>query len=120
MISNQRFDVKSGGDVECNIDMEFSIEVSQNTNITIIDNIEVQENRDINMEYDSLILYIIQPGDTLWEIAKKFRSTIDEISRMNGIENPDLIYAGNKLYIPKFNYRNNRENRDVTPEPSFL
>ena len=120
MISNQKFDVKSGGDVECNIDMEFSIEISQNTNITIIDNIEVQENRDANFEYDSLILYIIQPGDTLWEIAKKFRSTIDEIARMNGIENPDLINAGNKLYIPKFNYRNNRENRDVAPEPSFI
>ena len=120
MINNQKFDVRAGGDVECNIDMEFSIEISQNTNITIIDNIEVQENRDVNFEYDSLILYVIQPGDTLWTIAKRFRSTVDEIARMNGIENPDLIYAGNKLYIPKFNYRNNRENRNATPEPSFL
>lgn len=120
MINNQKFDVKTGGDVECNIDMEFSIEISQNTNITIIDNIEAQENRDINMEYDSLILYIIQPGDTLWIIAKKFRSTVDEIARMNGIEKPDVIYAGNKLYIPKFNYRNKRENRDAATEPIFL
>lgn len=120
VINSQKFDVKSSGDVECNIDMDFSIEISQNTNITIIDSIEVQENRDVNFEYDSLILYIIQPGDTLWEIAKKFKSTIDEISRMNGIENSDLIYAGNKLYIPKFNYRNNRENRNVISEPSFI
>lgn len=120
MISNQKFDVKSNGDVECNIDMEFAIEISQNTNLTIIDNIEIQENRDSNFEYDSLILYIVQPGDTLWEIAKKFKSTTDEIARTNGIENPDLIHVGDKLYIPKFNYRNNRENRNVATEPIML
>ena len=55
-------------------------------------------------EYDSLILYIVQDGDSLWNIAKKFRSTVDEIARMNGIEDRDRILVGQKLYIPKFKY----------------
>ena len=109
MINNQKFDVKSNGEIECNIDMEFDMSLNRNTSISIIDNIEIQENRDANMEYDSLILYIIQPGDTLWKIAKRFRTTVDEIVRMNGIENPDVIYSGNKLYIPKFSYTNRKE-----------
>ena len=120
MISSQKFDIRSGGDVECNIDLEFAIELNANSNITIIDNIDVQENRDVNMEYDSLIIYIIQDGDTLWKIAKRFRSTVDELARMNGIENPDLIYAGNKLYIPKFNYRNKKENKNAVAGPVIL
>ena len=109
IINNSNFGVKSNGDVECNIDMEFDVKITQNTNINIIDNIEVIENRDIGLDYDSLILYIVQAGDTLWNIAKKFKSTVDEIARMNGIENTDLIYPGNKIYIPKFNYRNHRK-----------
>ncbi|MCI9063035.1 MAG: DUF3794 domain-containing protein, partial [Clostridia bacterium] len=119
-VSSKRFEVKSGGDIECNIDMEFNVEFNRNTNITVIDNIDVIESRDINMEYDSLILYIIQDGDTLWKIAKKFRSTIDEIVRMNGIENPEVIYAGNKLYIPRFKYRNRKENSNAGREPVYL
>ena len=119
VIENKRFELKSNGDVDCNIDLEFNIEVNKNTNITVIDNIEMQENRDKNMEYDSLIIYIIQKGDTLWSIAKKFRSTVDELARMNGIENADVIFAGDKLYIPKLNYRNKRENNAI-PRSSYI
>ena len=46
---------------------------------------------------------IICEDDTLWNIAKKYRSTIEQIARMNGIENKDKIYPGQKIYIPKFN-----------------
>ena len=102
-IISKNFSVKPNGDIECSIDMEFNTEFYQNISINIIDNIEVQENRDFAGDYDSLIIYIVQPGDTLWNIAKKYRSTIEQIARMNGIENKDKIYPGQKIYIPKFN-----------------
>ena len=35
-------------------------------------------------------------------IAKEFGSTVDDIVRTNGIENPDQIQVGQKLYIPKY------------------
>ena len=70
--------------------------------IAINDNI-VSVQLSVNIyDYDSLIIYIVQNGDTLWNIAKKFRSTIEDISRVNGIENKNLIMPGQKLYIPKF------------------
>ena len=40
-------------------------------------------------------------GDTLWKIAKKFGSTVDEIVKVNGIENPDVIMPGEQLFIPR-------------------
>ena len=41
-------------------------------------------------------------GDTLWNIAKRFRTTVDFIARTNGIEDEDKIVVGQKLYIPRY------------------
>lgn len=48
----------------------------------------------------SLTIYVVQHGDTLWKIAKKYASTIDDLVKLNSIENIDIIKAGNKLIIP--------------------
>ena len=103
-VTNKNFDVKPNGDIDCNIDVDALSEFSKNESMNIIDNIEVAENDADSGDYDSLIIYIVQKGDTLWKIAKKFRSTVDDIARVNGIENPDKIDVGQKLYIPKFKY----------------
>ena len=42
----------------------------------------------------------IQWGDTLSELAVKYGTTVEALAQANGIENPDLIYAGNNLSIP--------------------
>ena len=70
------------------------------------DNIQIQENRVPAEDYDSLIMYIVQAGDTLWKIAKRFRSTIEDIATLNGIEDENRINVGQKIYIPKFMYSN--------------
>ena len=45
-------------------------------------------------------VYRVQPGDTLWEIAIRFSTTVDELVRLNGIANPSLIRAGPELRLP--------------------
>ena len=47
------------------------------------------------------VIYMAQPGDTLWKIAKRYRTTVENILAVNEIENPDLIYPGQKLLIIK-------------------
>lgn len=104
-IANKNFAVKPNGDVECSIEMECVSEFYENVSINVIDNIQVGElKREVNDDYDSLIIYIVQSGDSLWKIAKKFRTTVDEIAIVNGIEDRDKIDVGQKLYIPKFSY----------------
>lgn len=36
------------------------------------------------------------------KLQKKYGSTVDDIVRVNGIENPDKINIGEKIYIPKY------------------
>ena len=45
------------------------------------------------------IPYIVLPGDTMEEIAKKFHCTIEQICRWNNIRNPQDLRAGQKLII---------------------
>lgn len=46
------------------------------------------------------LVYEIQPGDTLFSIARQFGVTLDELVQINNIQDPDLISAGQELVIP--------------------
>ena len=72
-----------------------------------MDNITEEEQEDL--EDYSVIIYVVRSGDTLWKIAKRFGSTVDDIVRVNGIERPDKINVGEKIYIPKYVLKRARE-----------
>jgi len=48
-----------------------------------------------------LMLYFVQPGDTLFTIAQRFGTTVNAILAANVICNPDLIFVGEVLIIPE-------------------
>ncbi|HEM4120011.1 TPA: LysM peptidoglycan-binding domain-containing protein, partial [Streptococcus suis] len=43
--------------------------------------------------------YTIKSGDSLSAIAAKFNTTVAELQRLNGITNPDKIYAGQVIKV---------------------
>ena len=47
-----------------------------------------------------IVGYIVQPGDSLWKIAKKFHTTVDNVMETNGLTS-DLIMPGEKLILVK-------------------
>ncbi len=65
--------------------------------INIIDNIESKENSEED-EY-KMIVYFVKKGDTIWSIAKKFKVYMENIIKLNNLENPDKINVGDRLYI---------------------
>lgn len=44
--------------------------------------------------------YIVKSGDTLSGIASKFGTTYQNLAQINGIANPNIIYAGQILKVP--------------------
>lgn len=44
--------------------------------------------------------YIVQPGDTLYTIARKFNTSIEAILEINTLTDPNFIYPGQILQIP--------------------
>jgi murein DD-endopeptidase MepM/ murein hydrolase activator NlpD len=45
-------------------------------------------------------VYIIQEGDSLWEIAQRFGVSIDDLVQANGLSDPNQVAAGTSLVIP--------------------
>lgn len=43
------------------------------------------------------VYYTVQRGDTLWRIARRYRTCPIRIARINGIRNPNFIYPGQVL-----------------------
>lgn len=99
-VANKDFIVQDGGIITSNIDMMMNMDSYRDTNLNIMD--EIQTNGEREAEDYSIILYIVKKDDSLWKIAKKFGSTVEDIVRTNGIEDENKIYVGQKLYIPKY------------------
>lgn len=47
------------------------------------------------------ITYVVQPGDTLSEIALRYGTTYQTLAALNGISNPNLIYTGQTIRVPE-------------------
>ena len=99
--------VKDNMEVSAKIDLEANTNSYNIENINIIDGIEEVEGGE-NNPY-SMVIYFVKPGDTLWKIAKKYKSTVEDIARINNIENPEKISPAQKLFIPRSSKCNNNK-----------
>ena len=98
-IKQNDFIIKDGS-IQITIGISFDISEQKSKEIGVIENISVEQSQNCNMY--SMIIYFIKPGDTLWKIAKMFRSTVEDIAKVNDIEDPNKIRAGEKIYIPRY------------------
>lgn len=100
-ITTQNFVVMPDESIEIKVDLNFTAISGRDASIAIIDEIETEmANRNI-CEY-SMIIYFVKSGDTLWNIAKKFGSTVSDIARVNGIEDVNNLQVGRQLFIPRY------------------
>lgn len=97
-INKKEFDTDSNY-VVLQMELELKAKMQSVRRIPIIEEATCSEPTNQN-EY-SVIVYFVKPNDTIWKIAKRFRVTMESIIKINNLENPDLIYPGDKLYVIK-------------------
>lgn len=99
-ICSQGFEMMSDGTIEISADLNVITDICKMIEVSVIDNVETCDSNEENIY--SIVVYFVKPGDTLWNIAKKFKSTITAIASVNGIEDENKINVGQQLFIPKF------------------
>lgn len=95
----QDFTILPGGEVDIKIDIGFMVSSSSQIDINEICNVK-ESNEGIENDYN-MVIYFTKKDDTLWKIAKQFRSTIDSIKKCNDLTS-DSIIPGMQLFIMKY------------------
>ena len=62
--------------------------------------------------------YIVRPGDTLFSIATRYRTTAARLAQLNGIVNPTMIYVGQSLTVPAAPNAPSASSPAATPAPA--
>ncbi len=60
---------------------------------------EPEPNPDPDPDVSNNIYYYVKRGDTLSHIALWYNTTVENLVKLNNIQNPDLIYVGQRLLI---------------------
>ena len=89
-IKDIRSNLLPDSSIETEIDVDiYSKDLAQNE-ISLIKEISIGEEDDTDDGY-SMIVYFVKPQDSLWKIAKKFKSTVSDIASINEISDEDKI-----------------------------
>lgn len=98
VVNHKTYNTDDGVVLEAEVEAIALLQNSEELNL--IQELDVTE--DTNPNIYSMVIYFVKPGDTLWKIAKQFKSKVEDIARINQIEDENKIYVGQQLYIPKF------------------
>jgi hypothetical protein len=98
MCSNLKYTTNSN-DLNVELNINFSSNNSEYKKISYVSNAKEVEDAN-NCDYN-MFLYFVKKGDTIWNVAKKFKVPMQSIIDSNNLENPDTINVGDKLYIMK-------------------
>lgn len=88
---------QSGNDIEITAKIDVKINLENMASINVVD--KITENKLNTTNLDSMNIYIVKSSDSLWSIAKKYKTSVDKIVKTNDILNPTKIDVGQKILI---------------------
>jgi len=77
---------------------EASVKIICNDTINLIDDIKISESE--KKQKSPIVIYFVQPEDTMWSVAKKYKTPIEKITSCNNISLSHSLTPGTKLVIP--------------------
>ena len=96
--SNLEYILRENGQLDIKTLLKVTCDEIKHLDLNLITKIEQTDVR--NIPVASLVIYYVQPGDTLWNIAKKFKTTVELIKSSNNLKD-DTILPGQQLIMPK-------------------
>lgn len=88
-------------EIEVKATVSLNVLVVDSVTEQIIDRIDVQPlDKEKIRSMPGITVYMVKPGDTMWDVAKRFYTTVDEICSLNELES-DEIRSGQPLLLVK-------------------
>lgn len=77
--------------IEINTELLFSLNMYCKRIFRIIDNFTVETNENDDTISSKVIIYFAQKGEALWDIAKKFKTSVDTLKNDNDLEGYNIL-----------------------------
>lgn len=98
--AHKGYTITSTREVEFRVTLNINAVDYEYYNKNLIVGIEPGEKlKDDEDRISSIVVYVVQNGEDLWHIAKRFNTTIGQLVSVNNIEDPDKLNPGQKIYI---------------------
>lgn len=66
----------------------------------LLSEMEVLLHKTSSNEIASTTVYIVQPGDVLWQLAETYNTTVETLRSLNQMTDMDILAAGQELLVP--------------------
>lgn len=101
-IDQATFNMLSPRETEVRFLLTFNTRVIEESNARIINDITAGERDETELNAAaSMTVYVVQSGDSLWNVAKRFNTPLDELVKTNEIDAHLALVAGQKLLVVK-------------------
>ncbi len=101
-VEHHNYSVVSSNEVEIRLAMGVNVKAVSQADVRLVVNIEEYSYENTRKSSQpSLTLYYSQVDDTLWKIAKRYLTTVEDIKKINDICDKDLSVPGRQILIPR-------------------
>ncbi len=99
-VKNTGFTLLSSGEIEIRTELSLSAAIFESIKQKVISEIKLNKENPIGNKKDyATVLYYAESGETVWDIAAKYLADVEEIKKINGIEE-DVLQSGKMLLVP--------------------
>ncbi len=97
-IINENFNITPANELDLRMDVNFILSINSNVSLNIVNS--VSEESAPQIPPYNIVIYYTKGNETLWEIAKKYKSTPANIMKMSNLKSNQLT-PGMQLFITR-------------------
>ena len=91
----------NGNSIELRFPVEFILSASEPVHCSCLTSLDAEFPEAVSQSKPSLVLRALNEGERLWDIAKNYRTTVDEILTANELNGAESVRIGQMLLIPR-------------------
>ncbi len=96
------YSMLSSGQVEIRVVLSINTKVQSKKKLPVVSKaVEGLMDDKKTQSRPSVVIYITQPGDSLWKIAKKYGTTVDTLMKVNNLSEKDILMVGQQILVLK-------------------
>ena len=98
-VAHQSYNISMTGEIEVRATITLDAKAIKKSEAMLVTNAYIDEDAPLDLRH-GIVIYFVQPGDSLWKIAKRYQVPMGLIKEVNRLEDENRLMVGQRLLIP--------------------